>query len=145
KDVERDRRRHILAGERQRLLATVGDDAPETLAAGDPEEDAGVMGIVLDDEQDRIARFDALAIVGDRLFGLGAAEHRNLLGNLPGEARGKAVRLLPRAGVLKRQVERERRALRWLGDESNLAAEQGRQLAADRQAEARASVLAAGA
>ena len=39
-----------LASERQRLCTTVCDDAFEALRAGNPEEDARVMRIVLDDE-----------------------------------------------------------------------------------------------
>ena len=44
-----------------------------------------------------------------------------------------------------RQVQRERAALARRADQPDLAAQQARQLAADRQAEARAAVLAAGA
>ena len=50
-DVERDRRRQVLAGEGERLLAAVGDDGLEPLAARDPQQDARVVRVVLDDQE----------------------------------------------------------------------------------------------
>ena len=56
-----------------------------------------------------------------------------------------AVDRARRPGVGERQVQRERAALPGRADQPDLAAEQRRQLAADREAEAGAAVLAAGA
>ena len=141
-DVERDRGRAILARERERLLAAVGDDALEALVARDPEQDARVVRIVLDDQQDGVARADLVAIVGDRLLGLGDGEHRHC-GALRRRGRAPELTAARRAGVGERQVQRERAALARLAAEADLAAEQGRELAADREAEAGAAVLAA--
>ena len=52
-DVERDRGRQVLARERQRRLAAVGDDALEALVAREAEQHARVVRIVVDDEQRR--------------------------------------------------------------------------------------------
>ena len=62
-DVEGDRGRLELAGQRKRRVAAVGDDPLESLAPGEVEQDCGVVGVVLDDEDDRVARLDALAVV----------------------------------------------------------------------------------
>ena len=66
----------ILPRQRQRRLAAVGDDALEALVAGEAEQHARVVRIVVDDQQHVVALADVLAVVGDDLFGLGDREHR---------------------------------------------------------------------
>ena len=147
-DVERDRRRQVLLGQRDRRLPAVGHDALEALVARQAEQDAGVVRIVVDDEQHVVALADVVAIVGDDLLRLrdgehGHGEHGSAAGIVDGR-RGHGTRT-GRTRVGDRQVERERAALAGRADQPDLAAEQRRQLAADREAEAGAAVLAAGA
>ena len=66
--------RYCLASD-ERRLAAVRDDALEALVARQPEQHARVMRIVVDDEQDAVARVDVLAVVGDDLFRFGHGEH----------------------------------------------------------------------
>ena len=75
-DVERDRGRPILFRQQQRRLSAVGDDALESLVARQAEEDARVMGIVVDDEQDVIAIVDVVAIVRHHVLDLHDRQHR---------------------------------------------------------------------
>ena len=67
--VERDRGRLILLGEIERIVAAHRQQRLEALVAGQIDQDAGVMRIVLDDEQDGVAGLDVHAVVGDRLDG----------------------------------------------------------------------------
>ena len=66
-DVERDRGRVVLPCQRQGDAAALGDDALEALVVGEAEQDARVVRIVLDDQEDRIARLQTVAIIGDLL------------------------------------------------------------------------------
>ena len=75
-DVERDGGRQVLARQRQRRLAAVGDDALEALVAREAEQDARVVRVVVDDEQDVVASLDVVAVVGDGLFGFRHRQHR---------------------------------------------------------------------
>ena len=61
--VERDGRRTVFAGQRQRLHPARGHQTFEPLAARDPEEDARVVRIVFHDEQRGVPRLDVVAIV----------------------------------------------------------------------------------
>ena len=70
----------VLPRQRKRRLAAVGDDALEALVARQPEQDARVVRVVLDDQQHVVALADVVAIVGDDLFGLGDREHRQRRG-----------------------------------------------------------------
>ena len=54
-DIERDGRGLELPGQRQARWRPGGDDALEALVARQAEQDAGVVRIVLDDEQDGVA------------------------------------------------------------------------------------------
>ncbi len=47
--------------------AAMRDEHLEALVAGEVDQDAGVVRVVLDDEQDRVARLDGRAVVGDLL------------------------------------------------------------------------------
>ena len=66
KHVERDRGRLILAGKRQRLGATHRDQDLEPLVVRQIGDDPGIVRVVFDDQQHRIARFKGLAIVRHR-------------------------------------------------------------------------------
>ena len=54
-DVEGDGGRAVLAGQEQAPAARAGDDPLEALVAGQAQQDAGVMRIVLDDQQRQVA------------------------------------------------------------------------------------------
>src|SRR3712207_8769548 len=52
-----------LASERQRLCSAPSDQHFEPGVVGQVDNDARVMRVVLDDQQDRIARLDVVAVV----------------------------------------------------------------------------------
>ena len=56
--VERDRGRLILLGEIERIVAAHGHQHLEALVARQVDQDARVVRIVLDDQQDRVAGLD---------------------------------------------------------------------------------------
>ena len=66
----------ILLRQRDRALAAVGDDPLEPLVAGEAEQHARVVRIVVHDQQHVVAVVDDLPVVGDDLFGLGHGEDR---------------------------------------------------------------------
>ena len=66
-DVERHGGRPVLARQRQRLGAARRDQHLEAVVAREVDQDAGVMRIVLDDQQDVVARLDDVA--GRRTIG----------------------------------------------------------------------------
>ena len=146
--VERHRRRLELLGEIERVGAARGDQHLEALVAGEVQDDAGVMRVVLDDQQDAVAGLDLQPIVRDVLHGA--------IGRRQPRARGPCMVSGPRHGaraagrvgrtdVFHRQIEREGAALARRAVQLDFAAEQVREFAADREAEAGAAVLAAGA
>ena len=57
-EVERDRRRLVLAGERQRPVGPLGHQALEAPVAREVQQDLGEVGIVLGDEEDPVAVLD---------------------------------------------------------------------------------------
>ena len=61
--VERDRGRLVLLGELERLGAARGDQHLEALVAGEIDQDARIMRIVLDDQQDGVAGFEIEPVV----------------------------------------------------------------------------------
>ena len=67
-DIERDGRGVELPGQGQAQRALGGDDALEALVARQAEQDAGVVRIVLDDEQHGVALLDGVAVVLDVLL-----------------------------------------------------------------------------
>ena len=67
--VEGHRRRVELPRQGERVAAPRCHQHLETVVARQIREDAGVVGIVLDDQQRRIARLDLFPIVGDDLRG----------------------------------------------------------------------------
>ena len=75
-DVERDCGRLILLGEIERVVAAHGEQHLEALVAGEVEQDAGVMRIILDDEQDAVAGLDFQPVVGNLLDGAFHRHHR---------------------------------------------------------------------
>ena len=137
-DVERDGRGAELPGEGQALRALGGDDAFEAFVARKTQEDAGVVRVVLDDEQRRVTLLDGVAIVLDVLVARDG-QHRERPGQL---GRRVAAPRAVGAGVVQRQVEGERAALSVDAGELDLTAEQDGQLAADGETEAGAAVFA---
>ena len=121
-----------------------GDDALEALVARQAQENAGVVRIVLDDEQHGVARLDGVAVVLDVLFARDG-QNREFAGL--GRARRWSMRSVALSGpdVVERQEEGEGAALPVDAGELDLAAEQHGQLAADGEAQAGAAVFAGGA
>ena len=64
-EVERDRGRLVLPGQRQRPVRALGDQPLEAAVAGQVQEDLGEVGIVLGDEEDPVALLDRRPVVGD--------------------------------------------------------------------------------
>ena len=116
-------------------------------------QDAGEPGLVLDDQEDPVAGLDRVAVVAADL-GLGgtAGEPPRGDGRSARARRGPARGARPSAAggraadghVVQRQVEGEGAPLAERALDPDLAAEQPGDLAADRQAQARAAVLPAG-
>ena len=69
-NVKGDCGRQILARERQCRLAAIGHDALEPLVARKTEEHAGVMRVIVHDEQHVVIVSNLLAVVLDHLFDL---------------------------------------------------------------------------
>src|SRR5579859_5270548 len=102
------------------------------------------MRIVLDDQQDRIARLDVGPIVRDRLDR--ALRNDMHADQLRGRQCGADSRVQrhARPDILDRQIEREGRPRAGQAAQVNFAAEQVCQFAADRQSQAGAAVFATG-
>ena len=83
-NIERDGRGVELPGEGKAQRALGGDDALEALVARQAQEDARVVRVVLDDEQDGVALLDGVAIVLDVLFARDGQD-----GESPGRARAQ--------------------------------------------------------
>ena len=73
-DVERDGVGLVLAGQRQRGGAERGDQPLEALLAGGLEQEPGERQVVLDDQQQRVAGLDGVAVVADLVDELGRLE-----------------------------------------------------------------------
>ena len=73
-DVERDRVRLVLVGERDPGLAVERDDSHEALLARHVEQDAGEVEIVLHDEHDAVAGLNRIPIIWSRWVGTGNRE-----------------------------------------------------------------------
>ena len=58
----------VLPGQRKRRGALGCDDALEALVARQAEQDARVVRVVLDDQEDRVALLDDVAVVLDVLL-----------------------------------------------------------------------------
>src|SRR5690606_16048496 len=147
----------------ERARRSPGDQALEALPARRLEEEAREREVVLDDEEHRVARPDGRPVVPRLVGGLGRlgllverCRQRRRLARRAGPGcrrrlqRGKRHGKREPAGagaalnVGRRQVERERAALPRGARQADLAAEELGELAADREAEARAAVLARG-
>ena len=142
-DVERDRCRLIFAGEGEGLRAAHRDQDLQTLVMRQIGDNPRVVGIVLDDQQDRLARLDALAVVRHRLDRFGEpARHQDRW--VHQRLAGRQRRAVPRAdaGIAKWQIERKGAADIGRAAQLDLAAEQIGEFSADREAEARAAVFA---
>ena len=68
-DVERDSARLVLLGEFKRIGAAHSHEHLEVLVARKIDQDARIVGIVLDDQQDGIARLNLVPVVRDLLDG----------------------------------------------------------------------------
>ena len=65
--VERNRRRLILLGEIERLGAAGGDQHLESLVAREIDQHPRIMRVVLDDQEDRVARLQVEPVIGQLL------------------------------------------------------------------------------
>ena len=74
-DIERDGGGLVLTGERKRRRSAGTDDALETLVPRQTEQDARVVHVVLDDQEDGVAIRDNVPIVLDRLFSRHGKNH----------------------------------------------------------------------
>ena len=125
------------------------------------EQDRGELGVVLDDEDEPVARLEVVAVAADVHLGMAARRPRGRRRRRARRRRGRESRAAgaaamapPRRGdadgvrgrglVVQRQVEGEGAPLAGRAPDPDLAAEQAGDLPADRQAQARAAVLAAG-
>ena len=138
-------RRLVLAWQGERIGAAHGDQHLEALVAGEIDQDAGVVRIVLDDQQDGVAGLDVEPVVGNLLDRRARRRGRPALGRRRRPRPPHGARRRRRADIFDRQVEREGAAGARRAAQLDFAAEQARQLAADGEAEAGAAVFAAGA
>ena len=151
--------RLVLPGQRQGGRPERRDQPLEPLLAGRVEQEPGEAEVVLDDQQDPVARPDVVAVVADLVDQLGSAVR--LGGRRPPAAGrgGRGSRSIgpavwpgsvgaggrPAAAVYVCGRYRVNvLPLPGRARQPDLAAQQPRQLAADRQAQAGAAVLAAG-
>ena len=83
KHIERDGRRQILPCQRQRRLTPVGDDAFEAFIPRKTEKNAGVMRIVVNDQQGAVAFVNVMPVVGDEFlrFSSERGQHRLRFGD----------------------------------------------------------------
>ena len=148
-EVEHDRIGLELVRECEPRVASLRDDGLEATRAGDLENRACEIGVVLDDEHDPVTGLDHGAIVLD----VSGQKQRRIEIELDGRAvRARRRRVVDVEFVCRRprwclrvrrgQVERERAALAAGRLDMDLAAEEPRNLAADRQAEPCAAVAA---
>ena len=131
--------------EQEGRLAAVGHDPLEPLVARQSEQYSRVVRIVVDNQQDIVAFIDFLAIVGDQFLGFGHTEHRQLrlvAGSAIDPQVARSCEDPRRPRVIHRQIERERAALPRRAGQPDFAAQQRRQLTADRQTKTGAAVLA---
>ena len=86
-DVERHGDRLVLQREVERLGAARGDHGLQARGMGGIDQDAGIVGIVLDDQQGAIAGLDGVAVVGE------------LVGEMLGQRRPAAAAACPAAAA----------------------------------------------
>ena len=152
--VERDGRGLVLARQGERPVGAVGHQALEAAVAGQIQQDLGEVRIVLDDEEDPVARLDRAAVVRDLALDHGREHHARGRGlddlglglgrdGADGRRHRRLVHRLER--IDDREVEGEGAPLAGRALDPDLAAEEPGDLPADREAEAGAAVLAAGA
>ena len=110
------------------------------------DQHARIVRIVLHDQQHGIAWLDAVAIVRHRFQRTLGEPHRRRQRGIGARRRFDAGDTpgCRRTDIGERQIQRERAADARLAAQLDLAAEQVRQLAADRQAKPGAAVFAAG-
>ena len=102
-DVERHGDGLVLQREVERLRAARRHHGLQVRGMGGIDQDAGIVGIVLDDQQGAVARLDGVAVVGElvgEMVGQGDLRQRQ-------RARQRLAQRRARAGVHGRQVERE--------------------------------------
>src|SRR4051812_76915 len=146
KDVERHGCRLILPRELDRFISRRCNDGLEAAVACKIEEDAGVVRIVLDDEQYAVAGYDFAALIGNGLDHLEREARRRSNGRRgPRLAERNGKHGAGRAGESLGKVKCERAAYADSTPYLNFTAEQVRKFAADRKPKARAAVFAAGA
>jgi hypothetical protein len=137
--VERDRRRHVHA----RFNSSVpvrGYDYLESTPTRELEHDA--RRVVLDHEERQVVRQQIVAVVRDFLDAHRHDDRLERRRRCGGIGRGGGAAPERRAQVADRQVQRKRAATAGHAAQADLATQQVRELAADREAESGAAVLA---
>jgi hypothetical protein len=143
-DIQHDRARLEAPGQGQRLLGGAGDQALESRLARQVADDAGEGLIVFHHQQDAAGGFEVIAVVIDVERGGGGrgsgGRFRHVRRNRPRPwlwPRGDA------GGIVgERNGDGEGRALPRLAFKADDAAQQAGEFAGDRQAQARAAILA---
>src|SRR5579871_2516325 len=143
-DIERNCRRPVFVGERQRFLAAHRDQHLETLIVREIDKNARVVRIVFDDEKDCISRLYVPPII--RYLLNGTFRYRRQRdgargGQLPAVCGTACHR---RADIAAREIERERTSDTRRAAKMDFATEEVRELAADRETQTRAAIFAAG-
>src|SRR6516225_1569745 len=142
--VERDCGRLILLGEFERFGTACRNQHLESLVTREVNEHARIMRIVLDDQKNGIARFEAEPVVGqlldDALLNRSLQRGRGIVGL--GDLGARCDR---RTRIFQRQIECERAALARGAVQVNFTTKQVRQLAADGKSKPRAAIFTAGA
>ena len=151
--VERDGGRPVLADEVERVRAGAGHQHLEAVGARQVDDDARIARIVLDDQHHRVVGLQVGAVVGNADDGglrpAHGDERRTRRARRVGARRDLRVassrERSSEPDVAQRQVQRERAAGAGRALQRDLAAQQAGELAADREAQPGAAVLAAGA
>ncbi|MNF80876.1 hypothetical protein D3C84_631290 [compost metagenome] len=137
--VQADEQRGVALHQRQRIRSARRDDGLEALAARSGQQQAGDPAVALEDQQYPIAGLDGFAVV-DQLQGLRDGGTPGVVSVVGGELAGRPM--VGFAGA-QRQVHGEGAALVDIaGDQPQFAAQAQGELAADRQPEPGAAVLA---
>ena len=141
-------RRLVLLGEFERVRAARRHQHLEALVAREIDQDAAVVRVVLDDQQDRDRPAGCRARSSGICFDRALRQRRAACQRRHVQRHGlAAVRAAALDGpdIVDRQIERERAADAGRAAQLDFAAEQVRQFAADGEAEAGAAIFAAGA
>ena len=114
----------IVIGQHQGIRTRCSGQNLEAVVVCEIDEDTGIVGIVLDDKQDHVARLQILTVIGDLLERTlldAVVEHRLLEGDRRAGALNERRR--GRTGILEGQVKCERAAFAGRAAQLNFSAE----------------------